>query len=149
MKHLKIRWCTWTTNKIKRWYWYFKESTKQKESVRKVKIRVITYENVIILLNRRLRVLNAFKSGIFPNENQGKVITSILDYVAKVSNLKKLKIQTSRQIFQKLLIVFAQVKAGNTFENLLIKIKQMICSLYWAKEVTKKVYNNKKNSIKF
>ena len=34
----------------------------------------------------------------------------------------------------------AQVKAGNTSENLLKEIKEMIYSLYREKEVTKKVY---------
>ena len=45
-------------------------------------------------------------------------------------------------------IVLAQVKAGNTFENLLNEIRQIIYSLYQGKEVTKKVYNNIMNSIK-
>ena len=42
----------------------------------------------------------------------------------------------------------AQVKAGNTSEILLNKIKQFIYSLYQEKEITKKVYNNVMNSIK-
>ena len=33
-------------------------------------------------------------------------------------------------------IALAQVKAGNTFENLLNEIRQIIYSLYRAKEVT-------------
>ena len=45
-------------------------------------------------------------------------------------------------------IVLAQVKAGNTFENLLNEIRQIIYSLHQGKEVTKKVYNNIMNSIK-
>ena len=40
----------------------------------------------------------------------------------------------------------AQVKTGNTSENLLIEIKKIIYSLYRAKEITKKVYNNIMNS---
>ena len=32
--------------------------------------------------------------------------------------------------------------------NLLNQIRQIIYSLYWAKEITKKVYNNIMNSIK-
>ena len=44
-------------------------------------------------------------------------------------------------------IAFAQVKAGNTSENLLNEIRQIIYSLYQAKEITKKVYKNM-NSIK-
>ena len=33
-------------------------------------------------------------------------------------------------------IALGQVKAGNTFENLLIEIRQIIYSLYRAKEIT-------------
>ena len=40
------------------------------------------------------------------------------------------------------------VKGGNTSENLLNEIRQIIYSLYQSKEITKKVYNNIMNSIK-
>ena len=59
-----------------------------------------------------------------------------------------LKILTPKQILQRLRIAFTQVKAGNTSGNLLNKIRQIIRSLYQAKEITKKVYNNTMNSIK-
>ena len=45
-------------------------------------------------------------------------------------------------MFQRLLIVLAQIKAGNTSGNLLNEIKQIMYYLYWVKEITKKVYNN-------
>ena len=45
---------------------------------------------------------------------------------------------TSQQIVQRLPIALAQVKAGNTSENLLNEIRQVIYSLYQAKEITKK-----------
>ena len=51
-------------------------------------------------------------------------------------------------MLQRLLIAIAQVKVGNTSENLLNEIRQIIYSLYWEKEITKKVYNNIMNSIK-
>ena len=45
-------------------------------------------------------------------------------------------------------MALAQVKAGgNTSENLINEIRQIIHSLYQAKEITKKVYNNTMNSI--
>ena len=50
-------------------------------------------------------------------------------------------------MLQRLPIALAQVKAGNTSENLLNKIRQITYSLYQEK-VTKKVYNNIMNSIK-
>ena len=51
-------------------------------------------------------------------------------------------------MIQRLKIAISQVKAGNTSENLLNEIRQIIYYLYRQKEVTKKVYNNIKNSIK-
>ena len=51
-------------------------------------------------------------------------------------------------MLQRLPVTLAQVKAGNTSENLLNKIHQIIYSFYRKKEVTKKVYNNITNSIK-
>ena len=46
-------------------------------------------------------------------------------------------------------IALAQLKKRNTSENLLKEIRQIIYSLYRAKEITKRVYNNIVNSIKF
>ena len=51
-------------------------------------------------------------------------------------------------MLQRLPIALAQVKAGNTSENLLNKMRQIIYYQYRAKEITKKVYNNIMNSIK-
>ena len=45
-------------------------------------------------------------------------------------------------------IALAQLKAGNTSENLLTEIRQIIYSLYRAKEITNKLHNNVMNSIK-
>ena len=46
---------------------------------------------------------------------------------------KHLKILTPKQILQRLTIALAQVKAGNTSENLLNEILQITYSLYHAK----------------
>ena len=61
---------------------------------------------------------------------------------------KGLKILTLKQILQTLTIALAQIEAGNTSENLSNGISQIIYSLYWEKEVTKKVYDNIISSIK-
>ena len=68
--------------------------------------------------------------------------------VAKVSDHSNLKILAPKQMIQRLPIALAQVKVGNTSENLLNEIRQIIYSLYRAKEITKKKYNNIMNSIK-
>ena len=59
-----------------------------------------------------------------------------------------LKILTPKQMLQRLPIALAQVKAGNTSESLSNEIRQIFYSLYWAKEIAKKVCNNIMNSIK-
>ena len=55
---------------------------------------------------------------------------------------------TTKQMLQILRKALAQVKAGNTSENLLNEIRQIIYSLYRTKEITEKLYNNIMNSIK-
>ena len=50
-------------------------------------------------------------------------------------------------MLQRLPIALAQVKSGNTFENLVNEIRQIIYSLTRAKETIKQVYNNIMNSI--
>ena len=55
-----------------------------------------------------------------------------------------LKIFTSKQMLERLQIALA----SNTSENLLNEIRQIICPLYQAKEITKQVYNNMIISIK-
>ena len=67
---------------------------------------------------------------------------------AKVSDRLHLKILTPKRMLQRLPTTLAQVKAGNTSENLLNEICQFIYSLYQARENTKNVYNNILNSIK-
>ena len=49
-----------------------------------------------------------------------------------------LKILTPKQMLQRLLIVLAQVNAGNNSESLLNEIRQIVYSWYQSKEVTKK-----------
>ena len=58
------------------------------------------------------------------------------------------KILIAKKILQRLPIALAQVKADNASENLVNDIRQIIYSLYWEKEITKKVYENIMNSIK-
>ena len=54
---------------------------------------------------------------------------------------------TPIQMFQRLPIALAQVKAGNNSESLLNEIRQIVYSLYQSKQITKKVYNNIIKSI--
>ena len=76
-----------------------------------------------------------------------KIAENILD-ISKLQKDKVFKILTPKQMLQRLQITLAQVKAGNTSEKVLNEIHQVIYSLYRAKEIIKKVYNNMTNSIK-
>ena len=67
-----------------------------------------------------MRVLDAFESKTFPIKIEGTGFSN------KVSNHSNLKILTPKKMLQRLPIAFAQVKAGNTSENVLNEIKQII-----------------------
>ena len=54
-------------------------------------------------------------------------------FLIKPKKGKGLKILTPKQILQRLPIARAQVKAGNTLENLLNEIRKVIYSFYQAK----------------
>ena len=68
-------------------------------------------------------------------EDNGSII---LEAKRKANEGKELKILTSKQMLQRLLIAIAQVKAGNNSENLLNEIKQIFYSLYQSKKILKK-----------
>ena len=98
---------------------------------------------------------SAVKNIKLPYNSQETVIKWFNDCSSIISETKyrtkhgeDLKILTPKQMLQRLPIALAQVKAGNTSENLHNKIRQIIYSLHRAKEIFKKVYNNIMNSIK-
>ena len=59
----------------------------------------------------------------------------------------RLKILTPKQMFQRLPIALAQIKAGNNSESLSNEIRQIVYSLCQSKQITEKVYNNLIKSI--
>ena len=98
------------------------KSEEQKSVLQNIKLFYKSQEDVTRLFNDYSSIV----SEAIPEEKYGQ----------------GLKILTTQQMLQRLLIALAQVKAGNTSGNLLNEIKQIIYSLYWVKEITKKVYNN-------
>ena len=72
-------------------------------------------------------------------ENQLLMHSEIEYFHKRKKNGKGLKILTPKQMLQRLPIALAQVKAGNTSENLLNAIKEIMYFLYREKEITKKV----------
>ena len=78
-----------------------------------------------------------------------QVINFFRDYVEKLSDAnydsknsetkeKGLKILTPKQMFQRLPIALAQVKAGNNSKSLVNEIWQIVYSLHQSKQITKK-----------
>ena len=88
------------------------------------------------------RLLDAFAKRIFRISNTNN--TGFSDFFH--SNLKILTLK--QMLIKRLSIVFVQVKAGNTSENLLNEIRQIIYVLYRAKKFTKNVYSNIMDSVK-
>ena len=87
-------------------------------------------------------------------ESRQAVIKLFNEYSSTASQSKHkakygegLKILSPKQMLQRFPIALAQVKAGDTFENLLNEIRQIIYSFYREKEITKQVYNNIMNLI--
>ena len=85
-----------------------------------------TLDGVNTFYKGRELYLKAFRSGVFLVEKQGK----------------GLKMLSPKQMLKRLSIALAQVKVGNTSENLLNNIRQIIHSLHREKEITKKVYDS-------
>ena len=88
--------------------------------------------------------------------NNIEVVNMFNNYVRNISKSihkakhegKGLKILAPNQMFKRLLIALAQIKAGNNSESLLNEIRQIVYSLYRSKKITKMLYNNIINSIK-
>ena len=108
----------------------------------KQKKKALNFENTKRLLKGRQKVYNGFGSKIFPIGEQTQGIERPLDLAMRITTL------SPKQMLQGSPIALAQIKAGNTSENLLNKIQQIIHSFCQRKEITKKVYNNIINSIK-
>ena len=55
---------------------------------------------------------------------------------------KGLKMLTSNQMFSRLPITLAQLKAGNNYEKIKNEIRQLLYSLYRSKKLTKQLYKS-------
>ena len=79
------------------------------------------------------------------NDTREEVTKFLKDYSAMrniarydTTREKRLEIFTAKQLLQRLPISFARENVGNTSENLLNEIRQIIYYLYQAKEIAKK-----------
>ena len=117
----------------------------------------LEYLNTIRKGNKSTKQKNTLANINIHFNARNSVIKFIEDYGSMILEAKKLakeqegtglKILTPSQMLKRLPIALAQVKAGKNSESLLNEIRQIVCSLYRSKEITKKVYNNIINSIK-
>ena len=78
------------------------------------------------------------------DENEEIDTTNILDLESEESTTKGqgLKILTPSQRLSRLAITLAQLKAGNNSDKLKNKIRQLLCSLYRSKKLTKQLYKS-------
>ena len=76
----------------------------------------------------------------------GKELRKIIEKISSGSSgpqlEKGLKILTPQQMFTRLPILLAQIKAGNNSQELKNEIRQLLYSLYRSKKITKTVYKN-------
>ena len=121
-------------------------SEEQKSALENIKLLYESWEAVIKLFDNYSSIASEAKY----KEIHGKGILNVSARVARgnVSDLSNLKILSPKQMVQRLPIALLQVKARNTSEKLLNEIRKIIYSLYWAKEITEKVYNITMDSIK-
>ena len=91
--------------------------------------------------NELIDINNAIiKKEISENENSNKIV-DIVETIIEFNKKQKgtgIKLLPPKQVLQRLPMAFVQLKAGNTSENLLNEIFQIIHSLYQQKEITKK-----------
>ena len=85
--------------------------------------------NITTFFDLPEKIIDFFRSYSF--------LLSEAEYKAKYG--EGLKMLASKQMLQRLSIVFAQAKAGNNSEDSLNEIRQIVYSLYQSKEITKKV----------
>ena len=81
------------------------------------------------------------------NEKIIDVIERILELNNETQLGKGLKILTPDQMFSRLPIILAQLKAGNNPEKLVNEIRQLLYSLYRSRKLTKTIYNDLINTI--
>ena len=99
-----------------------------------------TLANINILFNARDNAIKFY-------EDYSSIILEA-GRLAREQEGTGLKILTSNQMFKRLPIALAQIKAGNNSESLLNEIRQIVYYLYRSKKITKMLYNNIINSIK-
>ena len=71
-----------------------------------------------------------------------KIVKEILEFNKQNQKGQGLNILTPNQMFSRLPISLAQLKAGNNSEKLKNEIRQLLYSLYRSKKIAKQIYKS-------
>ena len=99
------------------------------------------------MLNNYPKIECQAKYRLIYGEGRPVMLASRPSHLARIARVVR-SLTICDQMLQRLPIALVQVKVGNASEKLLNEIRQIIYSLYRAKEITKRVQNNIMNSIK-
>ena len=109
--------------------------------------------------NKKDKLVNIIKNGLsdlkdeikemsedeIKTEKPGKIleiVEEIIEFNEQNQSGIGLKILTPNQMFSRLPITLARLKAGNNSEKLKNEIRQLLYSLYRSKKLTKKLYKS-------
>ena len=124
----------------------YKELSKTKYTETEVRVDLIKE-----VLNKMKKVIeNVPKDDVLKIEENEKIIDiveRILELNNKTQSGQGLKIITPNQMLSRLPISLPYLKAENNSAKLKNEIRQILCSLYILKKLTKTIYNNSINTI--
>ena len=120
----------------------YKELSKTKYTETEVRVDLIKE-----VLNKMKKVIeNVPKDDVLKIE-ENDIVERILELNNKTQSGQGLKIITPNQMLSRLPISLPYLKAENNSEKLKNEIRQILCSLYILKKLTKTIYNNSINTI--
>ena len=93
-------------------------------------------------LKKKIREMSEEEREIEKPDKIVKIVKKILKFNKEKQKGQDLKVLTPSQIFSRLPISLAQLKAGNNPEKLKNEIRQILYSLYRSKNLSKQVYHN-------
>ena len=109
---------------------------KNKDMVESINKKLTKLKNIV------KNVLKDKVSKVEENEKIIDIVERILEYNNEKKSGEGLKILTPNQILSRLPINLAQLKAGNNSEKLKNEVRQLSCSLYRSKKLTKQLYKS-------
>ena len=118
----------------------YKKLSETKDAVNEARV-----DSIIKVLSKLERMIDYTPKDdadkIKVNEKIIDIVERILEFNNKIQSGQGLKLLTASQMFCRLPISLAQLNAGNS-EKLKNEIRQLLCSLYRSKKLTKHIYKS-------